>query len=115
MASEAASDGLAADYDDLADRLPREVWVYRLGVQDVIVRQAEHGVDVYKRAGRTSDAAEVAAHDGPALINGSFRTVEERDHGVYQCYHPHGGRMGRLGDELQSFDAVLLSEVERVV
>lgn len=105
---------LTDKYPNLGDKFPREVYVHRLGVQDVIVRRSEYGVEVYKRAGETTDPHDLLNHDGPALIDGHFYHVEENDYGTIQAYHPYAGRGPRLEDELTERTATMLSEVERV-
>jgi hypothetical protein len=109
------NESLTEKYPGLEDSLPRSVWVYRLGVQDVIVRDCEYGVEVYKRAGETTDPEDLVEHDGPALIDGHFYHVEESEYGAIQAYHPFAGRGPRLEDELTDWQATMLSEVERVV
>lgn len=100
-------------YDALAENIPRELYVYQLGVQEIFVRDCEHGVDCFKRAGTTSDQDEMVAHDGPVLIDGNFRDIERSEHGGVVSYHPYAGRMTRY-DDLDS-EATLLREVERIV
>lgn len=94
--------------------LPSEVSTYRLGVQRLYLHDWAEGTDLYKRAGETSDPAEMAAHDGPVLLDGdrdAFRRIEEDDYG-YDAYHPHGGRMESFGPEDEQH-AVKLKPVER--
>lgn len=106
---------LAPATEAVADNLPRELYVYELGVQRLYVRDtAESGVEVYKRAGTTRDPEEMACHDGPVLVDGDFRYVTAGEHAGYRLSHPYAGRMGPL-DEPVAEPAVLLAEVERRV
>lgn len=103
-------------HDSLASiegRLPKTLHVHRLGVQDIIIRDTEDGIEVYKRAGVATAPARMASHDGPIILDGRFYHVEEADYG-YQAYHPFSGRGPHLDDDVDD-EAVLLSEVERVV
>jgi hypothetical protein len=104
------------EYGALEDKVPREVYVYRLGVQDIIVRDAEHGVKVYKRAGTTGDPSEMLSHDGPCLLGGDFRHVQKTEYGSIAAHHPYGGEMARLdATPEREEEAVLLKEIERHV
>lgn len=98
---------------ELAEQLPREVHVYDVGGERLFVRDAEHGVECFRKAGATSDRGALVAHDGPVVIDGTFRYIRETEYGAVETYHPHGGRMGRLDTEASTPEAVLLAEVER--
>lgn len=95
--------------------LAREVHHYELGVQQLFVHDWAEGTDLYKRAGTATTPTELAAHDGPVLLDGDdeFRRVEQDD-GLIQAYHPHGGRMELWApqDDLDE-PAILLRVVER--
>jgi len=91
-----------------------EVTTYELGVQRIYLHDWAEGTDLYKRAGETSDPADMAAHDGPVLLNGDrnqFRRVERDEYG-YTAYHPHGGRTDSFGPD-EGQHAVKLTPVER--
>jgi hypothetical protein len=95
--------------------LPPEVTTYELGVQTLYLHDWAEGTDLYKRAGETTDPAEMASHDGPVLLDGdrdAFRRVEESEFTGYTAYHPHGGRMDSFAPENERH-AVKLTRVER--
>lgn len=106
--------------EQLEQKLTRDVYVFELGVQRLYARDVSDspGVELYKRAGTTDDIEEMVAHDGPLILEGSFRRVEEDEYGCPTAYHPYAGRMERLGGERPErtdVNAVLLTEVDRLV
>ena len=101
-------------YAEFEDQFPQDVYIYKLGVQDLFVVNIEGFPTLYKRSGSTRNVLDLIEHDGYALWDGNFCTVE-KDDGVVAAYHPYAGRLGTIAtDELES-DAILLAEVERLV
>lgn len=108
------SDQPSERYPHLRSRTFRDVHVFDVNGQEVLVRDCEHGVECYKPVGESAHPEEVAAHDGAALIKGVFYRVEKND-GVVRAYHPHTGEGPRLDGKLEDVNAILLEEAENVV
>jgi len=104
-----------AHTEHLQDTLPRDVYVYQLGVQELFIRVAENGPEMYKRAGSTTDFEEMANHNDYLLLNGRLRYVSQNEYGTYEAYHPYGGRMETLGRELTDAEAILLKEIDPII
>lgn len=102
------SEGVAVGHADF------ELTHYQVGVIDLILHDWAEGTDLYKRAGETTDPVEVADHDGPAIVGGYFKRLDQDDDGVIVGYHPHAGRDGfHAPDDRLDEPAILLVEVDR--
>lgn len=93
--------------------LDTELTHYRVGVVDLYLHHWAEGARLYTTAGETANLEEMAAHDGPVLLDGKFREIDQD--GTIIEWHPWMGycRAWGPGDEADE-PALLLTEVSRI-
>lgn len=99
----------------IQEELMSDVSVYKHGVQTLYLYNGAESTRLFKRVGTTTDYDEMVEHDGPVLLNGSYRVLEEDDSGVITAYHPWAGQMGFYTNlEEPEIPTIKLEAIEKV-